>query len=387
MTPADGHKCAWQQEALALRAALAAQSAELEALKRRVYGKKSEKLPRPAEELKKRGDVPSIEPEALRHKRAEAKAWKQALPEEPVVHPAPPPPEPCKLCGTRPHHPMPPEISFEYEWVPGKLKKLRHMREGIRCDCGSCIVRGPPPVRVIDKAQYGPGLAAHAVVSKCCDAMPLYRLAQQLARAGVPVSATSLGDLFHRSAELLAPLYRRLLELVAQEPVVNGDETRIQVQQKEKTRRAWMWVFLARSVIVYVFSASRSGDTPKKVLGATGGTLVVDAYTGYNQVCTPEQWERAGCMAHVRRKAFDALPTAPAMREMLDLILDVYKVEHEAKERGIVRSPAHRELRQTRSKPVMDKLHAWLTESTSRCTCRANRRARRSATRWTTGCI
>jgi transposase len=41
-------------------------------------------------------------------------------------------------------------------------------------------------------------------------------------------------------------------------------------------------------------------------------------------------------------------------------ILEVYRVEHAAKESGIVRSPMHRDLRQQRSKPAMQALHAWL---------------------------
>jgi transposase len=44
----------------------------------------------------------------------------------------------------------------------------------------------------------------------------------------------------------------------------------------------------------------------------------------------------------------------------MDLILEVYKVEHEAKERGIVRTPEHHELRQTRGRAAMGALHVWL---------------------------
>jgi len=50
------------------------------------------------------------------------------------------------------------------------------------------------------------------------------RFAKQLARLGVPVAASTLGSLFHRCAELLTPLYDRLLALIAAQAVVQADE-------------------------------------------------------------------------------------------------------------------------------------------------------------------
>jgi len=89
----------------------------------------------------------------------------------------------------------------------------------------------------------------------------------------------------------------------------------------------------------------------------------VDAHTGHNATCTPDQRERTAYLAHVRRKIHDAQSSAPeAAAEAMRLILDVYRVEHEDKSRGIVQSPAHRELRQTAGKAAMDRLHAWPLE-------------------------
>jgi len=121
-----------------------------------------------------------------------------------------------------------------------------------------------------------------------------------------------------------------------------------------------VWTFRSDDLVAYVFSANRSGETPRNVLGGTTGTLLVDGYTGYNQVCKPNHRERAGCLAHVRRALFDAMRSAPELQEALDLILDVYRVEHKAMAAGIVRTPAHAELRRTEGKAAMDALHTWL---------------------------
>ncbi len=353
MTPADGHDCGWKERAEKLEA-------ENALLKKMLFGKKSEKLPPPTDALKKRGDIAKIDPEELRLKRADKQKWKGELPVEKVVHPLPANPEPCELCGGLPDHAMPPEVSSEYEKLQLKMIRLEHQRQKARCNCGSHIVVAPAPLKVIDKAQYGPGLTAWIVVQHCLDSLPFYRLAKSLERQGVPISDATLGTLFHRAADLLVPLYDRLKVLVAQQEVVLADETRIHVQQKKKVRDAWMWIFLAQKVMVYVYSPSRSGKTPQAVLGSTTGTLLVDGYTGYNVVTTPEQRERAACIAHARRRFFDAKEKTPEVQVALDLILDVYMVEHIARENDIARSPTHRELRQTFSKNAMERLKVWL---------------------------
>lgn len=79
-----------------------------------------------------------------------------------------------------------------------------------------------------------------------------------------------------------------------------------------------------------MFSRSRSGETPVRVLGDTLGKLVVDGYSGY-KVTVPGGRERAGCLAHLRRKFFDARSTAPAAaKRAMDFILEVYKIERAA---------------------------------------------------------
>ena len=150
------------------------------------------------------------------------------------------------------------------------------------------------------------------VVAKCGDSIPIYRLEKSFRRLGVPVARSTMTDLFHRAAELLEPLVARMLALVRAAPVVRADETSIKMLGTEK--RAFMWAFLCDEpapIITYRFSPSRSGDTPAEVLGGSTGALVVDMYTGYNQITAPGGRTRAACLAHARRHLFEALATAP----------------------------------------------------------------------------
>jgi transposase len=377
MTTADQHQCVYRDALAALQvefAALRARQTEQEAqfaklrhehdvLLRQHFGKRSEKMPTPKDELRKRGDVAKQTPEERKQAREQGRAWKDELQTEEVCEPLPPLPAACEHCQTVPDHPMPDLVSRSFELRPARLVCIKHRQLRARCKCGSTFVTAPAPARLYDRCQYGPGLAAHLIVSKCSDAIAIERVAKQLARLGVPVAASTLASLFHKCAELLTPLYERLCKVVAAQQVVQADETHIKVLDKGKTRRAWVWTFNAGELVVYRYAADRSGETPVEVLGGSQGTLVVDGYTGYNRVTTPEGRTRAGCLAHLRRKLFDALKQAPELREGLELILNVYRVEHEALKRGIVRTPAHGELRNTTGRAAMKALHEWLVQA------------------------
>jgi transposase len=119
---------------------------------------------------------------------------------------------------------------------------------------------------------------------------------------------------------------------------------------------------VADNVVLYRFAAGRIGQTPESVLGDSKGILLVDAFTGYNVVTTPERRERAGCLAHARRKFFDAIPTCAEARAALDFVRDIYVVERDAKEAGIAGKAEHLDLRQTRSATIMDNFGQWLAD-------------------------
>ena len=368
------HFCPWREEAEELRDKLAdverkladndgeleKMRVQLDALTRAVFGKKSEKMPPVAREIAKRPTREQIT--KTRAERADARA---KVPSEIVEHKVPDAERTCPKCQLE-TKPAGTKESFEYDYVPGYFRRRVHQRETRACSCGDYIVTAPAPPRVYDRGLYSAGFIAHLIVQKCGDSLPIYRMEKQFKRLGIPMSRATMTDLFHRGGELLRPLADRILALVAQADVVLADETSMRmlttIRLKKKPKRAYLWTFVAGNLIAYKFSASRSGATPSSVLGGTSGTLVVDAYTGYNAVTGVDGRTRAGCLAHARRKFFDALGSAPEAQVALDAIREVYRVEHEAKERDVSRLPEHLAMRQARSKPILDKLHEWLVE-------------------------
>jgi hypothetical protein len=82
-----------------------------------------------------------------------------------------------------------------------------YVRETLACSCGETIVTA-----ALTRRRTRPGmLRASLHLTKCSD-IPLYRLEKQYQRVGVPIARSTMTDLFHRNAEVLAPLVKRLIQ-------------------------------------------------------------------------------------------------------------------------------------------------------------------------------
>jgi transposase len=387
---ADKHSCRWRRtadrQAEQLRgreAEIERQRIELEAQKaqlaelaaqvnklehelvlktKQIVGPKSERMPTPEDEEKKReGQVRKRGGHTNPEKRKKNAETKAALPATVVTHPVPDEQRRCPHCGEDAKPISEGDVSIEYEWIPGRFRKRVHVVEAARCPCKQHYVRGPAPVRVQEGCQYGPAFIAKLVVDKCADAIPIYRIERAMQREGIPMARTTMNDLVHLAAEVCKPLWRVALVELRADPHVQADETSFRTQIRPE--RSFVWTFLSELYTVYVYSSSRSGDTAKEVLGGTTGSLTVDGYTGYNVVTDVEGRERTGCWSHARRKLFEALPTAPEARQALDIILELFMVERKAKSRGIVGTAEHLRLRDERSRKALDGLLAWMTET------------------------
>ena len=369
------HDCPFKHEAATLHERLAEQAQQIARLEARLaeherhrMGRRSERMPPKADALRQ-ADGTRADPVATQALRQESREAKKALPTIPFVHEvASEIADCCPRCKAGPMEPLGEgEVSVVVEREPARFVRHRHVVHKKVCRACEHIETASSPLRRFgQQGQYGASVVADVVASKCKDALPFHRLEQRYEREGLLVSKNTMVDLFHRAAAELAPLHTALMEEIAQQDVVHADETVLKRQRGEKrghSGNGWMWTFLSdddeTARIGYRYSTSRSGETPVAVLGGSQGALVVDAYTGYNPVTTPEGRERAGCLAHARRKLYELREKVPSVDAALALILEVYRVEAEAKAQGIVRTSQHHALRQSRSRKAMDDLKAW----------------------------
>lgn len=356
---------------------------QLDKMKRMLFGKRSEKLPSieseirrvvEADELTVEGKPMPNEPEARKRERRR-KARKESEParrkkrglrknlpvvQERVVVASGQLPEGYSRDDFRAVGES--DVVRRVEHVREHLVVVEYVLETLASKDGDHIVKAPPPLGVIEGGHYGPGLYAHVITAKCADSLPLYRIEKMLERAGCPIARSTLCGLFHRAAELLMPIYQRLLDIARHDPYVHADETTLKVQAKGQCWTGWIWTVLCKQAIAYVFDESRGGGVAQRLLGGTQGNLVADGYSAYNGVTDIEGRERVGCWSHARRKFFEAMATVPEAREMLDMIVKLYRIEHHAAENDLLGTEAHGLLRSTDSRQVVREIEAWVDE-------------------------
>ena len=258
------------------------------------------------------------------------------------------------------------EVSEQLDCVPAQFFVLRHIRGKYACACCQTIAAAPMPAQIIDKGIPAPGLLAQVAVAKHDDHLPLYRQEEIYARSGVHIARSSMAQWIGICGVRLAPLAQALKQFILGHAVVHADETPVQllVPGRGKTKRAYVWVyrttnFMAQRAVLFDFCASRSGEHPQRVLQEFKGTLVTDDYSGYHAIQAQGVITGALCMAHARRKLFEAhkLNGSEIAAQAVALIAKLYEVERESRE---FEPQARRLLRQSRSRPIADALHAWI---------------------------
>lgn len=362
-------------------------SEQLAEMKRMLFGKRSEKLPPIESEVRRAveeheltvdGEPMPDEPETRKRERrrtarkkskparTKKRALRKNLPvvqERVVVDPGQLPKgysrEDFRVVGES-------KGVRRVEHVREHLVIVEYVQETLASKDGDHILKAEPPPAVIEGGHYGPGVYAHVITSKCADSLPLYRIERMLERAGCPIARSTLCGLFHRAAELLTPIYERVLDTARHDPYVHADETTLKVQAKEQCLTGWIWTVLSNKAIAYVFDESRRGSVAVRLLGGTQGNLVIDGYSAYNAVTDVEGRQRVGCWGHARRKFFEAMTTVPEAREVLDLIVKLYVIEHRAAEQDILGTEAHGLLRRTESREVVEAIETWIDEHDGR---------------------
>ncbi|EGL9416642.1 IS66 family transposase [Salmonella enterica] len=281
----------------------------------------------------------------------------------------------CPDCGGTMRH-IRDEVNETQEYVPARFVVKRTVRPQYGCPDCDTVHSAALPAAIIDKGQPGPGLLAQVVTAKVLDHLPLQRQQKIYAREGVQLPVSTLADWFGQTAAVLSPLAAALKRDLLTLPVLQADETPLQIldTQKGKAKKGYLWAYVStagsnRDIVVYDCRPRRGGEYARAMLAGWTGTLVVDGYAGYSALFregqegespVPSGIREAGCMAHVRRKFMDLykMNSSPLAREALMQIRTLYSLER------ILRSrPAEQKQRWRRryAIPRMAALHAWLT--------------------------
>ena len=353
-------------------------------LQRMQFGRRSEKVERQIEQLE-------LKLEELEANRAEcAPAVEQptvastpAVVTKPARRPLPehlprqiethtPAEQACPQCGGTLAR-LGEDVSEMLEYVPASFKVIRIVRPKLSCTGCDAIVQAPAPSRPIERGIAGPGLLAHVLTAKYCDHLPLHRQNAIYAREGVDLEDSTLADWVGASSRLVQPLVEALRRYVLSGNKLHADDTPVPVlapgNGKTKTGRLWTYVRddrpagdTAAPAVWFSYSPDRKGEHPQQHLRDFTGTLQADAYAGFNQLYENGRIREAACWAHVRRKFYELMEAhkSPIATEAVERIAALYTIESEIRGRA---PDERRQIRQARSRPLLDAMHDWLEAS------------------------
>ncbi len=213
---------------------------------------------------------------------------------------------------------------------------------------------------------------------------------RDLCRQGVDLEVSTLADWVGASSRLVQPLMEALRRYVLDCDKLHADDTPVPVlapgNGKTKTGRLWTYVRderAAGSAVWFAYSPDRKGEHPQQHLREFKGILQADAYAGFNQLYENGRIQEAACWAHARRKFYELMEAhkSPVATEAVERIGALYGIENEI--RG--RSPdERREVRQSRSRPLLDSMYEWLEASLAKLSKKSDTSAaiRYALARW-----
>ena len=276
------------------------------------------------------------------------------------------------------------EVTEELDIVPRQCRVIKHIRpkyacrkcEGTESDKGAVQI-APPPVQLLPKTIATAGLLASVVVEKFVDGLPLYRQAARFSREGIEISRGTLSNWVVRVGELCSPLIEILREDLRAGPLINADETPVQVLNepgRANTTKSYMWVFRGMSppgsVVVFDYRPTRSGEAIlKEYLTGYRGYVQTDGYIGY-EVLSELSVTHAGCWAHVRRKFVEVVQAVDKARkgkhrsggsadEALLKIRRLYEIERQGKERELAGADLL-QFRREHAVSLLEEFRGWL---------------------------
>ena len=215
-------------------------------------------------------------------------------------------------------------------------------------------------------------LIAWSIAEKFEYALPFYRQSKRLGQIGAPLPRATLSNITIKASEYCEPIYTLLKEKILSGPVVNADETRVQVLKepcRKNQLKSWIWVFLGGGKgpesVIFQYETGRSHEIPYDFLDGYSGWLQTDDYEAYHTAVRRLKTEQGVkidhvlCWAHARRRFFQYWESSKDKdaKKIIELIKQLFELEDlrtQFSEKGFVKQ------RKNRAGPIFESLKKLL---------------------------
>lgn len=256
--------------------------------------------------------------------------------------------------------------------------------ERLRCDtCGEVFTAPVPPEAGTEK--YAPSVGVTVALLRYGSGMPHYRLARLQKSLGVPLPESTQWEEMKPLFQQAQPIFEQLIAQAANSPLIHQDDTTMRIldlrrpgsatatQMDPKRKGTFTSNLLAyvesRPVALYFTGWQHAGENLGEVLRRRSANLeppiqMCDALS--RNLSLEFETLLAHCLSHGRREFVTLAPSFPdACRHVLESLGEVYRVDAQAKEQEM--NPEQRLVHhQSHSRPVMERLKAWMHEQMDR---------------------
>lgn len=300
------------------------------------------------------------------------------LPVEEHIYELSEPEKDCKYCG-KTHPVIGEERSEELDIIPMQIKKVVHIAKKYGpCTCDEFlnsgekeIIKAEKPKRIIPYSFVSPGLLAYVIDMKYNYALPFYRLSKKFEAIEMDISRATLCNWSMLAAEKCDVLYLAMLDYIKGGSVIQMDETSVQVLREDgraAETKSYMWVMrggdIQKKITIFNYSPTRNSGVPLDLLKGFKGFLQTDGYEGYSKAVAEYKLTHVGCLAHIRRKFFDALKSdkkSKTAAHALKTITRIYSVEKKLRNENLLPDEFVKK-RKDETIPILEEFKTWLDE-------------------------
>lgn len=235
----------------------------------------------------------------------------------------------CPYCNSLMEYVTETFVREELRITPAKVERIHYYQEKWQCpeckkDGDGTFAESKTPTALIPHSPASPSIVSYVAMEKIGLAIPYYRQEFLMQQLGFTLPRETMANwIIYVAEHYFYPIYDRLHEELLRRDLVHADETTCQVL-REKGRAAeqtsYMWLYTTGNdgltpIVLYDYQPSRKGSCVQNFLEGFHGLVQCDGYQGYNKL---EDVILVCCLAHARRKFFEAVPAA--MRKRLKLL-------------------------------------------------------------------
>jgi len=272
------------------------------------------------------------------------------------------------------------ETSEKLEIIPQSIFVTKTIRPKYACrhcegteDEDKPVVRiAPVPPSIIPRSIASASLLSYIMIHKYQDHLPFYRQELQFQRIGIEISRQDMSNWQQQVYTKLLPLLDLMKETIKKGPVIQMDETTVQVMGedgREDTQKSYMW--LARGgppgkpVVLYEYRKTRGAYNAKEFLEGYNGYLQTDGYSGYDTAVRELPGIiHVGCFAHARRKFFEASKVTKkpqSAEEGIKHIRKLYELEDKLRKENLNENDFLAR-RKKQTEPILSEFKIWLNK-------------------------